>query len=211
MSCFWTTARIPAARACTFIAALSCAVYMTTGTSGSIAFKTDPASSPFIAGIEKSITIKSGWSVLAFSMASSPLTASPQTSKLVRDSTKDRSSFRAGKLSSTIRIFLDISCSNLALILLLLPYIPQGRWGFGPTHYRLHDCFQPHPWMLISNKGLSARMGDSTQTVGQHSGSDDISRSPTAISGGRNRRLARARILCPQVVGRKTGGFPEFW
>src|ERR1700681_2128954 len=81
---------------------------MTIGTWGSIAFRTDPASIPFVTGIAKSITIKSGLSVLAFSIASRPLTASPQTLNRVCDSRKNRSNWQTMELSSAIRIFLGI-------------------------------------------------------------------------------------------------------
>src|ERR1700676_4551787 len=60
-------------------------------------------------GIEKSITIKSGLIVLAFSIASRPFIASPQTLKWVHDSRKDRSTRRTSAWSSTMRILFDLT------------------------------------------------------------------------------------------------------
>src|SRR5580765_6713361 len=59
-------------------------------------------------GIEKSITIKSGLRFLAFSMASRPFIASPQTSKGVQDARNDRRSLRTSTWSSTISILFDL-------------------------------------------------------------------------------------------------------
>jgi hypothetical protein len=48
---------------------------------GTAALRMTVASAPVITGMDRSSKIKSGWSSFAFSMASLPCSASPQTSK----------------------------------------------------------------------------------------------------------------------------------
>ena len=75
------------------------------GTCGIRPFSTDAASAPFISGIAKSKTIKSGLSSVAFSTASPPSLASPQTINPAI-SRNLRVIFRISSLSSTTRIRL---------------------------------------------------------------------------------------------------------
>ena len=70
------------------------------------------ASSPFIRGIEMSMSTTFGRRVFAFSTASSPSTASPHTSQSVRDESKERRPRLTGSWSSTSRIRNGLKCPN---------------------------------------------------------------------------------------------------
>jgi hypothetical protein len=80
----------------------------TIGARGIIARSSDVASTPSIRGIARSITTRSGFNALAFSIVSTPSTASPQTSRPNWLSRKSRVTFRRVSLSSTSRMCLDI-------------------------------------------------------------------------------------------------------
>jgi hypothetical protein len=107
-------------------------VNRTIGTFGIISFKTHATTMPFVLGIAASRRIKSGLSFRAFSMASSPSAASPQTSRSCW-ARYERRILRTVSLSSATRIRLDtidslrtrneLSCSS-------------ARWGGVPRCLR---------------------------------------------------------------------------
>src|SRR6266851_9819221 len=73
------------------------------GTAGINLLRTLAASMPFITGIERSSTIKSGCSSCAFSIASRPFSASPHTSKSASDVNNSQSARRIISTSSTTK------------------------------------------------------------------------------------------------------------
>jgi hypothetical protein len=79
-------------------------VNITKGRDGNKRLSTRAASRPFITGIERSSTIKSGLSCCAFSIASRPSAASPLTSQPACCSNVSRIILRIRAESSTIRI-----------------------------------------------------------------------------------------------------------
>jgi len=75
---------------------------MIIGTAGISRLRIRAASRPFITGMERSRTMKLGWTACARSMASRPLTASPHTCHPGSDSRHFRRRLRTSGLSSTI-------------------------------------------------------------------------------------------------------------
>ena len=61
------------------------------GVIGNNRFNSQAASMPFITGMERSIMIRSGWSIWAISTASCPFSASPQTSKSLCEANRKHS------------------------------------------------------------------------------------------------------------------------
>lgn len=99
---FPMTSSIPTAVTSKFPNAASCDVSKTIGASGNIFFNRGAASIPFIRGIDKSSTIKSGFCSRAFSIASIPSTASQHSYPSAPDSKIERMTFRTCSKSSTI-------------------------------------------------------------------------------------------------------------
>src|SRR5580765_5631655 len=77
--------------------------------SGIVVLRTDAASAPFIRGIAKSNTIRSGFNFFACSIPSTPSVASPHTSKPAC-SKKSPMMFRTQSPSSTTKILLRKEC-----------------------------------------------------------------------------------------------------
>jgi len=77
-----------------------------TGVCGIAFFKTVAASAPFKRGIARSISIKSGWNVFAFSIASTPSIASRTLRSVCLPSSNIRTDRRIVALSSAINIVL---------------------------------------------------------------------------------------------------------
>src|ERR1700730_17837782 len=73
------------------------------GVDGEFDFSVSAASSPFMMGMDKSSTIRSGTNSSALSMASMPFTASPTTLNPGSASNKARTAMRTLSESSTIR------------------------------------------------------------------------------------------------------------
>jgi len=90
----------------------ACSVSRTTGTVGIVFLNTFAASRPFICGIARSMSTKSGLSSLARLIASTPLEASPHTRNSVRDSMAVRIAVRSLSMSSTTRTVLTRSMSS---------------------------------------------------------------------------------------------------
>ena len=84
----------------------ACSVSRTTGTVGIVFLNTFAASRPFICGMARSMSTKSGLSSFACLIASRPLEASPHTRNLVRDSMALRMAIRSLSTSSTSRTVL---------------------------------------------------------------------------------------------------------
>jgi hypothetical protein len=103
-SAFEMTTFTPAAVACLGNTSFACREHRITGTWSMISCRTRAASSPFIAGIDKSNTIKSGRSAFAFSIASRPSTASPHTFQSSLNSRIFRMARQITGLSSTSKI-----------------------------------------------------------------------------------------------------------
>jgi hypothetical protein len=102
---FGTTACIPAERASGYSWGNSCVVSSMSQTLGRILMRSGAASRPFITGIDISMTIRSGRRLGAFSIASLPCSASPQTTKFGCESNKGRTAHRIVALSSTRSTF----------------------------------------------------------------------------------------------------------
>src|SRR5258708_179913 len=83
-------------------------VYITTEVLGRLLRRREAASMPFMWGMERSKMMRSGRREFAFSTASTPLTASPQTSNLEWCSKKVRTAFLTEVSSSTMRMRLGI-------------------------------------------------------------------------------------------------------
>ena len=99
-----TNASRPAAIAIFLIEGSLKEANMTIGTAGIICLNTAVATMSFSMGIARSITIRSGRSSLALSIASQPFSASPQMIQPGRASSNLRKQQRITALSSTIRI-----------------------------------------------------------------------------------------------------------
>src|SRR5579862_2254429 len=99
-------------------------VNRTMRTSGIISFRTDAATMPLVRGMATSRRTRSGFNSQAFSIASSPFTASPQTSRfrcaeryLVRTP-------REVSLSSATRMRLD----STIIVIMGAPENPVAHW-----------------------------------------------------------------------------------
>ena len=90
----------------------ACSVSRTTGTVGIVFLNTFAASRPFICGMARSMSTKSGLSSFACLIASTPLEASPHTRNLVRDSMAVRMAIRSLSTSSTTRTVLTRATSS---------------------------------------------------------------------------------------------------
>jgi len=99
---FVETLLTPAAKAASARFDVANDVYIRIGILGIIARNTRAASKPFITGIERSSTIKSGFNLWACSIATRPFSASPHTSTLGCDSSTRVTARLTAIWSSTI-------------------------------------------------------------------------------------------------------------
>src|ERR1700746_815230 len=99
-------------------------VNRTMRTSGIISFRTDAATMPFVRGIATSRRTRSGLSSQAFSIASSPLMASPQISRFFWLERYLVRTLREVSLSSATRMRLD----PIAIIIMGAPEDPVADW-----------------------------------------------------------------------------------
>ena len=105
---FEITALMPARRASGSRKSLACMVNRTKAVFGAMEAIFRAASRPFMTGIDRSRITTSGLRALTCSTATAPFSASPQTSQPSRRANHVRSDRRIGRLSSTIRIVVDI-------------------------------------------------------------------------------------------------------
>jgi hypothetical protein len=77
----------------------ACSVSRTTGTVGNVFLNTFAASRPFMCGMARSMSTKSGLSSFACLIASTPLEASPHTRNLVRAS-------MAARMASSLALYV---------------------------------------------------------------------------------------------------------
>jgi len=106
---FEMRAAIPMSLACCSTNLSPIPLYMISGTAGINRLSIRAASSPFITGIARSRTIRSGPNSCATRTASCPLHASPHTSKSASRLKISVSACRTKQLSSTIRTRLRLS------------------------------------------------------------------------------------------------------
>jgi hypothetical protein len=112
-SVFATTALIPAANVSSGWIASAYNVHKIIGAFTDIARRVRATSSPFMRGIDKSSTIRSGLKHCALSMASSPSVASAQTEYSACFSKKWRVAVRIAWLSSAMSMHFGIVASSL--------------------------------------------------------------------------------------------------
>src|SRR5579859_1943114 len=131
--CFKTTAWTPASFASRSIPSASSTVNKMIFVSGTLFRSSDAAAKPFITGIARSRMTRSGLRFTAFSIASRPFSASPETSKSASTAKSRRTKVRTTALSSTSKTVLlrsgwasttDIRCQQLGIG--LSSFIPIG-------------------------------------------------------------------------------------
>ncbi len=105
--------RTPASSATFLMCGSAKVVYITIGTAGISRLRMRVASMPFITGIERSITIRSGLSFCALSIASEPFAASPQTVQSGFSSNNAHKLRLISGLSSTTKI--RFTCSRFGV------------------------------------------------------------------------------------------------